>query len=140
MGNHLRWLREAYEEIQPGHHMQAQWAAMLGVNASQLSRWENGTQVPHLDQLATIVFSTRCSFDYLILGVVSWSMASDVREILFRDHGLELNEPDDWERKLTKLQTAGPLAQTVAELGFGPRPRSSLPRKRRRSDNNRLTS
>jgi transcriptional regulator with XRE-family HTH domain len=142
MGRHLRWLRDAYEEIQPGRHNQGQWAAMLGVNASQLSRWENGTQVPHLDQLCSIVLSTRCSFDYLIFGVVSLSMHSDVREVLLRDHGLELREPESWARVLAQSQTAGPLAQTVAELGGGPRPRGLQPRKRqrRRNDNNRLTS
>lgn len=91
-GNHLRWLREAYEEVEPLHHSQGQWASLFGVTQSQLSRWESGIQPPDLDILLEIDLTTQATLDYLFYGAVSKRMPGDVRAVLLARHPALMNE------------------------------------------------
>jgi transcriptional regulator with XRE-family HTH domain len=137
LGKHLRWLREAYEEVQPGQHQQGQWSALLGITQSQLSRWESGALLPRIDQLMRIVFSTRCTFDYLALGVVSEQMPEDIQEVLWRRHGRELWEPQRWRNMLEQFQLGGPLAHAMAQRGGAGGPAARPKQRRRKISDNR---
>ena len=71
IGEKLRWIREAYEAREPLRHSQQQWAEALGIEASQLSRIENGKQMPPPDILFRVVYLSGASMDYVFFSVVS---------------------------------------------------------------------
>jgi transcriptional regulator with XRE-family HTH domain len=74
IGERMRWIREAYEAAEPLRHSQAQWATALDLQASQLSRFENGKQMAPPDILIRLVFYSGASMDYLFFRVVSEEM------------------------------------------------------------------
>ena len=96
IGDRLRWIREAYEvqfaDEATGTNSQVIWARLLGVEPSQLSRWENGKQMPQMDTLYQLIYITGATWDYVFAGIVSDAMLPFLRRQLLEAHGLELRE------------------------------------------------
>jgi hypothetical protein len=67
MGQRIRWLREAYEEQQPGRHSQTQWAEALGITTEMMHRIEHGKSFPW-DVLFRIIYRSGACLDYLVWG------------------------------------------------------------------------
>jgi transcriptional regulator with XRE-family HTH domain len=103
IGERLRWLREAYEgqfaEEAEGHNSQVTWARLLDVRPSQLSRWENGKQLPQMDTLYRLIYITGADWNYVFAGVISETMLPFLQRRLREAHGPELVEPGRFFRE-----------------------------------------
>lgn len=85
-GPRLLWLREAWEELEPGKHSQVQWARRFGIRPPDLSRCERGLQAVNTDALALLLASTGACADYWMFGVMCDVMNPKVRAILMDRH------------------------------------------------------
>jgi transcriptional regulator with XRE-family HTH domain len=92
VGERLRWLREAYEEREPLHHAQAQWARALRISPEMLNRIELGrTQAP-MHVLQRIIYYSGASPAYVLFGVIGDGyMAEWLEAALLAHHATELS-------------------------------------------------
>ena len=97
IGKRLRWLREAYEQREPLHHGQAQWAQAFGISPPSLSRYEAGLISPPAYVLSDIALQSDASMDYLFFGVLSADMPPWLRQSLLTAHPGELLLPETFE-------------------------------------------
>jgi transcriptional regulator with XRE-family HTH domain len=125
IGEKLRWIREAYEAREPLRHSQAQWAEALGIEASQLSRIENGKQMPPPDILFRVVYLSGASMDYVFFSVVSPEMMLPwLCQALIEAHPTQLKSVDAF------LVDRGALLQSLPLSSTQKRQRRLVKRKR----------
>jgi transcriptional regulator with XRE-family HTH domain len=85
-GHHLRWLREACEELEPGMHSREQWAEAYKVDPATVSRWEHGFVGDNVDALFSIAISSGVDMNYLFEGVVPDWTPEPLRKLLHQRH------------------------------------------------------
>jgi hypothetical protein len=108
LGTRLRWVREILNEREPGHHSQKRWRDWLGINQSDLSRWEAGMFWPPIPVLQDIAAVTGASLDFLCLGVISEdAMDAELVAALLAQYGRrpEITMQADWHRE--RVEAAG---------------------------------
>jgi hypothetical protein len=92
VGERLRWVREAWEEREPLHHAQAQWARAMHISPEMLNRIELGrTQAPmHVFQ--RIIYYSGASPAYVLFGVIGDNyMYEWLETALLSRHAAELS-------------------------------------------------
>lgn len=106
VGQRLRWLREACEQLDPGHHSLTQWATALGYDHSSLSRWENGQYLPRADIIWRIVHATQTDWNYIYGGILSPEIPEKLRETLLAAHPGDLVAAADFYRERARGHAA----------------------------------
>jgi transcriptional regulator with XRE-family HTH domain len=106
VGQRLRWLREACEQLDPGHRSLTQWATALGYDHSSLSRWENGKYLPRADIIWRIVQATQTDWNYIYGGVLSPEVPETLRETLLAAHPGDLVAAADFYRERARAHAA----------------------------------
>jgi transcriptional regulator with XRE-family HTH domain len=123
IGEHMRWIREAYEDQEPLHHGVNQWAEALGVSAAMLSRVERGEQTPSIDLLNRFCYFSGASLDFVFWRVLVPHMDQWLIEALRKTHPTRVVEMADFLSDRAMMLRTKPLRR-------GPRQR----RRRRTHD------
>lgn len=111
IGGRMRWIREAYEAREPFAHSQQQWAAAFDIQASLLSRFENGKQMAPPDVLIRLMWFTGASMDYLFFGVLSDDMLPWLRKALAAAHPTDVSSKHAFLSHRDVSLRSGPLRQ-----------------------------
>lgn len=118
IGERIRWLREACEHLDPGHHSQSQWAAALGYDHTSLSRWERGQHLPRVDIIWRIVQATQTDWNYVFHGIVAPEMPERLRATLLAAHPRDLVEQEVFYRERARAHRAlKSLSVSIQEQG-----------------------
>ena len=111
IGARMRWIREAYEAREPFAHSQKQWAEALDIQASLLSRFENGNQMAPPDILIRLVYYSGASMDYLFFGVLSEDMLPWLRKVLAAAHPTDVSSSRAFLSDRDVKLRSGPIRQ-----------------------------
>lgn len=123
IGQRIRWLREACEQLDPGHHSLTQWAAALGYDHTSLSRWERGQHLPRVDIIWRIVQATQTDWNYVFHGIVAPEMPERLRATLLAAHPRDLVEQEVFYRERARAHRAlKSLSVSIQEQGKTRRP------------------
>jgi len=91
IGRRLRWLREAFERLDPLQHSQGQWANAMSIPVDRLNRYENGRRNVPLYLLSRIIYASGASANYMLFGVIEDGYMPDwLERDLIEHHRLEL--------------------------------------------------
>ena len=106
IGQRIRWVRQAYEDCEPGKHSQAQWARALGITPETYNRIELGRFMASPEVLIRIIHFSGISADYVLFGVLDDLVILDwLNRALHREHGAHLLSRAKYQRlRLKDLQ------------------------------------
>ena len=105
LGARLRNVREALAQSlvhetgsAPGIDSQSRWAKVLRVDQTDISRWENGVQLPPITFLIDVQAVTGVSIDYLVTGTICDAMDAELAKALREAHPNEVQTPEQLKK------------------------------------------
>jgi transcriptional regulator with XRE-family HTH domain len=119
IGQHMRWVREAYEARNPLQGGLNQWAEALEISRTMLSRVERGEQTASVDVLNRFCYFSGATLDFLFWGLLAPHMDRWLADALRTAHPTRVVEMEDFVSDRAKRR--------------GLRPERLAPRRRHRT-------